>query len=178
MGAALHLAHAHQASARKRRPKQTGGGDGSTFAEYAHRIYQDQRADAKSRQLLLAVAYALTMAPVDEDTGIWAAVRAALGTGESSPVTLRQLVRHDLPRYAPPGTKWQNASAPAPVPNRGGLLPSYFDADFLKLYRWATTPSWQPPPYGLRADDWPIPGQEPVPQRARLRLITTPTHPE
>ncbi|MEW1678146.1 hypothetical protein ACGRHW_41215 (plasmid) [Streptomyces noursei] len=187
------------------------------------------------------------MAPADEDTGIWATVRLALGTGTSSPVSLRQLVRHDVPRYEPPGTRWgddpldrlctgprmrphpggaddfrnrlnvcgapaqemaveklpgtgwhknhwfcprhcdhlsrvreqvreQNAFAPAPVPNRGGLMASYFDTDFLKLYRWATTPSWQPPAYGMRADDWPIPGQEPVPQRARLRLITPPPH--
>jgi hypothetical protein len=43
------------------------------------------------------------------------------------------------------------------------------------MYRWATrNQSWEPPKvYGLRADDWPVPGQNPiaVPQRARLRLV-------
>ncbi|MFI1202747.1 hypothetical protein ACH4VR_25445 [Streptomyces sp. NPDC020883] len=244
MRAPLRQTHAQQNQAQKRHPKRTGGDDGITFAEYAYRIYQDQRADAQSRQLLLAVTYALTMAPADENAHVWATVRAALGTGTSAPGSLRHLVRHDLPRYELPGTRWgdapldrlctgprmrphpdgaddfrnrlnvcgapaqemaveklpgtgwhenhwfcprhrdhlirvreqvreQIAAAPAPVPNQGGLLPSYFDADCLKLYRWATTPSWQPPTYGMRADDWPNPDREPVPQRARLRLITT-----
>ncbi|MEU5742025.1 hypothetical protein ABZ784_29040 [Streptomyces tendae] len=56
-------------------------------------------------------------------------------------------------------------TAPAPIPNRGGLLPSYFtlkssDEGWINVYEWACTwtwnRSWKPPePYGLRADDWP-----------------------
>ena len=32
---------------------------------------------------------------------------------------------------------------------------------------------WKPPVYGVRADDWPVPGKQPVPQRARLRLVAS-----
>jgi hypothetical protein len=63
-----------------------------------------------------------------------------------------------------------NAAAPAPVPNWGGLLPCYFDSDWERVYRHYLGQRWQPPVYGMRADSWPVPGVEPVPQRARLRL--------
>ncbi|WP_093803974.1 hypothetical protein [Streptomyces sp. Wb2n-11] len=244
MGAALHLAHVHQAPVKKRRPKRTGGGDGSKFAEIAHRIYQDERADTQARQLLLATAYAVTMAALDEETTVWRAICNAIGSSVRGWDDLRSCVRQDVPRYEPPGrwsrsnvldqrcrgprvrvhpngpddfrnkmkicgekthdmvvekdpvTGWhtnhwfctrhqdhlkrvaaqiaeQNAAAPPPVPNRGGLLPSYFESEWTELYRWAThNPTWEPPAvYGVRADDWPIPGQDPVPQRARLRLV-------
>lgn len=65
----------------------------------------------------------------------------------------------------------QNQLAPEPIPNAGGLLPSYFDADWEVMYRHRMGEHWKPPVYGLRADDWPIPGKDPVPPRARLRLI-------
>lgn len=64
----------------------------------------------------------------------------------------------------------QNAVAPPPIPNAGGLLPSYFDADWEKVYRHYAGGRWELPVYGLRADDWPIPGREIVAPRARLRL--------
>jgi hypothetical protein len=63
-----------------------------------------------------------------------------------------------------------NAAAPEPVPNWGGLLPCYFESDWERVYRGYLGARWQPPVYGLRADGWPLPGVEPVPQRARLRL--------
>jgi hypothetical protein len=63
-----------------------------------------------------------------------------------------------------------NEVAPKPIPNAGGLLPSYFDADWVKVYRQRRGDDWEPPVYGIRADDWPIPGKEPVAPRARLRL--------
>lgn len=246
MGAALHLAHAHQAPVQKRQPKRTGGGNGSKFAEIAHRIYQDDRADTRTRTLLLATAYAVTMAALDEETTVWRAICNAIGPSITDWDGLRTEISHDLPRYLPPGYRWgsdrldqrcrgprmrphpdgpddfrnqlkicgektrdkvvekdavtgwhtnhffctrhrdqlqrvaaqvaeQNASAPPPVPNSGGLLPSYFETDWVWMYRWATrNQSWEPPKvYGLRADDWPVPGQNPiaVPQRARLRLV-------
>lgn len=65
----------------------------------------------------------------------------------------------------------QNERAPEPIPNAGGLLPSYFDADWEVMYRHYAGERWKPPVYGVCADDWPIPGKEPVPQQARLRLI-------
>ncbi|MFB7738297.1 hypothetical protein ACFC08_28695 [Streptomyces sp. NPDC056112] len=250
MGAALHLAHAHQAPVKKRRPKRTGGGNGSQFAEIAHRIYQDDRADTQTRQLLLALAYATTMAPLDDDTNVWRAACNALGSSITDWDGLRSQIRHDLPRYLPPGYRWgsdrldqrcrgprirmhpdgpddfrnqlkvcgektsdkvvekdpitgwhtnhffctrhrdhlqrvaaqvaeQNAVAPPPIPNSGGLLPSYFETDWVWMYRWADrNQSWEPPKvYGLCADNWPVPGRDPVtvPQRARLRLVVSGT---
>ncbi|MGW3954035.1 hypothetical protein ACWEKM_24645 [Streptomyces sp. NPDC004752] len=133
----------------------SGGGSGATFAAYAHRIYQDPRADGPTRQLLLAIAYALTMAPAKDGTSVWATIRAALGP-DTSRIALRRLIIKDLPRENP---------------DRGGLLPCYFDADWLHIYRWATTrTTWQPPAQGLRADDSPAP----PPQRPRLHLVAPP----
>lgn len=242
MGAALHLAEVHQEPPKQRRPKRTGGGDGTKFADLAHRIYQDDRANDESRKILLAFAYAITMAPLDDENGVWQAARKAINAS-SHKGALRELVRQDLPRYERPGHRWgddrldrlcrgprmrphpdgpddfrnamnlcgapaqdkvvekqigtgwhvnhwfcnrhrdhlvrirdqvkeQNALAPEPIPNRGGLMPCYFDSDWAKVYRWAIGhEGWEPPSYGVRADDWPVPGQEPVPQRARLRLV-------
>jgi hypothetical protein len=239
--AALHLAHAQQTPVKKRRPKRTGGGNGNRFAEYAHRIYQDDRADTQARQLLLATAYAVTMAPLDEETSVWRAICNALGSSVQSWSHLRRLIREDIPRYeAPrrwvgdsmeqlcrgprmrphpggpedfrnrlkvcgdraqemavekdPVTGWhtnhwfcnrhrdhlirvrdqvkaQNEAAPEPIPNRGGLLPCYFDSDWIRVYTWAQGWEWEPPSYGYRADDWPVPGKDPIVQRARLRLV-------
>ena len=246
MTAALHLAEVHQAPPGPKRKRKGGGGNGSEFANIAHRIYQDDRADTRARQLLLAFAYAVTMAPIDEEipewSNMWRAICSAIGSSVTDWDDLRALMREDLPRYEPPGRRWgtdrmdrlcsgprvrphpdgpedfrnrlkvcgtpaqdkviekdpvtgwhtnrwfcarhhdqlvrvreqvaeQNAAAPQPVPNRGGLLPCYFDSDWVKLYRWALhTDTWKPPIYGARADDWPIPGREPVAPRARLRL--------
>jgi hypothetical protein len=64
-----------------------------------------------------------------------------------------------------------NSRAPEPIPNRGGLLPVYFESDWVTAYRTHLgLPDWQPPVYGISADDWPTPGVEKVPPRARLRL--------
>ena len=48
-------------------------------------------------------------------------------------------------------------SVPEPLPNVGGILPSYLGPDTLweELYRWAF-PSWEPPYVGVVADDWPV----------------------
>jgi hypothetical protein len=72
---------------------------------------------------------------------------------------------------------------PEPIPNTGGLLPSYLnhrdgDAGWTKLYEWASGwcySRWKPPTkYGLRADDWPRPdrpAKTASPEPVRLRLI-------
>jgi hypothetical protein len=64
----------------------------------------------------------------------------------------------------------QNEAAPEPVPNKGGLLPCYFKADWEKVYRHYAGKHWEPPSYGLCADDWPTPGQM-SPVRRRLRVV-------
>lgn len=65
-------------------------------------------------------------------------------------------------------------SAPEPIPNHGGLLPTYFRlADgvdgWVKNYRWAAhqadpfrTTVWEPPRHGIVAADWPRPGEKPL----------------
>lgn len=61
--------------------------------------------------------------------------------------------------------------APEPVPNRGGLLPCYFKADWERMYA-DVDPYWKPPVYGIAADDWPgaVSGGV-TPRHPRLRLI-------
>ncbi|MFD1277994.1 hypothetical protein ACFQ51_56600 [Streptomyces kaempferi] len=84
---------------------KTGGrGGGGGFADLAQQIYQDDRADAKSRQLLLAFAYVITMQPTDDPKEQWRNLRKALGTSERHRYTdfLRDLFEHDRPRYIPP----------------------------------------------------------------------------
>jgi hypothetical protein len=244
---ALHLAHAHQTPTKKRQPKRKGGGDGGKFAQYASRIYQDDRATTETRSLLLAIAYVITMVPLDDDTTVWKETAKALGVPRiRHRSSLQELVRQDIPGYEPPGhrygtdpmdrlcmgprvrphpdgpddwrntmkvcgapaqekviekdpaTGWhtnrwfcprhhdhlvrvreqvrtQNETAPEPIPNHGGLLPCYFDSDWVRVYSWGLGWDWKPPSYGYRADDWPVPGRDPinVPQRARLRLVAS-----
>lgn len=234
-------------TAKKRDPKRTEGGDGTKFAEIAHQIYQDNRANEQTRPLLLAFAYAVTLAPCDKETRLWQTIHKALNPS-SRKGTARELIRLDVPRYEPPGysggsdrldkvcvgprvrphphddflnglnicgataqekvveklpeTGWhknhwfcnrhrdhllrvrkqvreQNASASAPIPNRGGLLPCYFKSDWVRIYRWALNhDKWEPPAYGVCADDWPVPGRDPIPQRARLRLVLGDAQPQ
>lgn len=64
----------------------------------------------------------------------------------------------------------QNEQAPEPIPNAGGLLPCYFKADWEKVYRHYR-PCWQPPSYGLAADDWPAPEEAHPRRHGRLRAI-------
>jgi hypothetical protein len=68
---------------------------------------------------------------------------------------------------------------PLPIPNRGGMLPSYLsatdgDAAWIRLYEWASKwchSSWKPPEgYGLVADEWPTPGADRPVSVPRLRL--------
>ena len=66
----------------------------------------------------------------------------------------------------------QNEGAPVPIPNRGGLLPAYFEADWEVVYRHYL-PRWEPPVYGLSADEWPTPGVDVLPVRPRLRLVSS-----
>jgi hypothetical protein len=66
-----------------------------------------------------------------------------------------------------------NAAAPEPIPNKGGLLPLFFEWNWEAKYTKAD-PSWTVPSYGLSADEWPtIPGEEPVYAFPKLRLITS-----
>lgn len=65
----------------------------------------------------------------------------------------------------------QNEQAPEPIPNTGGLLPCYFKADWEKVYRHYR-PRWEPPKYGLAADDWPTLDEAQPRRYGRLRAIS------
>ncbi|MEV5703145.1 hypothetical protein AB0L55_37400 [Streptomyces anthocyanicus] len=70
---------------------------------------------------------------------------------------------------------------PEPIPNAGGLVTSYLmtegeEASWGRLYKeaavWHYDRHWEPSKtYGVVADNWPVPGSDPVPVRARLRLV-------
>ncbi|MFD7465186.1 hypothetical protein [Streptomyces tendae] len=71
---------------------------------------------------------------------------------------------------------------PEPIPNTGGLMPSFLvlktgTDGWHRIYQWAsqwTYSRWEPPiKYGVRADDWPVPGREPEPEPVRLRLVAS-----
>lgn len=65
----------------------------------------------------------------------------------------------------------QNEQAPEPIPNTGGLLPCYFNADWEKVYRHYRR-GWEPPKYGLAADDWPSLEEAQGRRYGRLRAIS------
>jgi hypothetical protein len=75
--------------------------------------------------------------------------------------------------------KKQNETAPEPIPNTGGMLPLFFDWDWEPKYRKASGISrelygWEPPSYGLSADEWPaVPGEAPVQAFPKLRLAAS-----
>lgn len=104
---------------------------------------------------------------IDRDTG-W---RTPLWYCRRHEIWGRQLAAQ---RHAEPG--------PEPIPNNGGLVASYLmtngqEQAWAKLYKeaaeWKRDLRWEPPhKYGLRADDWPLPGRKPTPEPFRLRLAT------
>uniref|UniRef100_UPI00131D8DD1 hypothetical protein n=1 Tax=Streptomyces capuensis TaxID=1464056 RepID=UPI00131D8DD1 len=104
MEAALHLAQVHQVPPGPKRKRKGGGGGGRQFYEYATQIYNDSRADGPARELLLAVAYAITTVPPIEGNGKaqWALVKKALGPTWGYRSRIEELVSRDVPQYVPP----------------------------------------------------------------------------
>lgn len=242
MGAALHLAHAHQAPPGPKR-KRGGGGSNDGYDALVRRVYGDDRHTPGSRELILCLAWLRCRDPQRYDdtgqqpTNIYERANRILGFEASRTPRLAWLLNYDRPRYqadrkhsawidrcnapmirragecgqAPrgnsfridPDTGWHTpiwychrhrdfgaaadaalraVDKPEPIPNTGGLLPSYFnmrtgDAGWTRLYQWAAgwcrVRDWEPPvKYGMAADDWPRPDRRPVPaeDRPRLRL--------
>lgn len=70
---------------------------------------------------------------------------------------------------------------PEPIPNKGGLLPLFFAWNWETRYRKAAElgvqpgiSGWEPPSYGLSADEWPeVPGQEKPKSFPKLRIIAS-----
>ncbi|MFD9721064.1 hypothetical protein [Streptomyces sp. NPDC059076] len=243
MGAALHLAHAHQKPIKQRRPKRTGGGSGDGYDRLVTRVYQDPRMTPEARELILVLAWLIARDPnrFDEHGNLlrtWrkraVCILGEYGPGPRKESRLADLLYADRPRYEPARLPWQQQPCdapmvrregtcgqpargheyevdqetgqwtpvwfcrrhdqwgrslhqqrvlrpgPEPIPNAGGLVPSYLavsDLDaWARLYKeaavWKGDQLWEPPKaYGLCADGWPVPGQDPVPQRSRLRLV-------
>lgn len=244
MGAALHLAHVHQAPVKKRRPKRTGGSGDDGYDKLVTRVYQDPRMTPEGRELILLLAWLAVRDPdrYDADGNLisWgkraAAILGEYGPGPRKGSRLADLLYADRPRYEDKRSGWETRQCaapmirraglcgqhgiehtytvdqktgwrtvvwycrrhenwgnalraqraanpgPEPIPNAGGLVVSYLMVDgqeqaWARLYRdaaaWKRDGQWEPPKnYGLRADDWPVPGREPVPEPVRLRLAT------
>lgn len=241
MGAALHLAHAHQPAPGPRRKRKGGGGSNDGYDALVTRVYQDQRMTPEARELILLLAWLAVRDPnrYDRDGNLinWRK-RACAILDKDSPSRqsrLADLVYADRPRYederdgwekrtcaapmirrtGPCGqhavdrdytvdhdTGWRTAvwycrrheswgrslraqrladPGPEPIPNAGGLVTSYLMVDgqeqsWARLYKeaavWHYDRYWEPSKtYGVVADNWPIPGSDPVPVRARLRLV-------
>lgn len=227
MGAALHLAHAHQPASGPRRKRKGGGGGDDGYDAFVARAYRDERMTSEVRDLILLMAWLRHRDP-DRHTsslGYWERAGHVLGryrVGGREKPRLADIISADRPRYEIDYTAeaWQrqacaapmirrdgecgqkagdysmkydsngwatpiwycrrhadwgrtqelvereaHGTTPAPVPNAGGLLPSYLtlksgDDGWTRVYEWACqwtwNRGWKPPePYGLRADDWP-----------------------
>lgn len=72
---------------------------------------------------------------------------------------------------------------PEPIPNAGGLVTSYLMSEgqeqaWARFYKeaavWKRDRYWEPPVYGVRADDWPLPDRpaKPAVTPVRLRLAS------
>lgn len=83
-----------------------------TYATLVHRIYADRRAAPPARELLLAVAYAVFLAPIESEKRLSAAARV-LGSRAGRP-RFNALVAADAPRYVPPreADDWGPGQAP------------------------------------------------------------------
>lgn len=245
MGAALHLAHAHQAQPDPRRKRKGGGGGRDGYDAIVAALYQDQRITREAREIALLLAWLIARDPNRFNAGVWQRAEAILGTrqyGGKTQSIAGLLVASDIPRYeddrsipawhdqtcdapmirragkcgqpardnsytADPTTGWRTPvwycrrhegfgkdsdcalrDAPEPIPNRGGLLPSYFRRKngiegWVYDYRWAyhqknpfAYKAWEPPSYGVDARLWPTPGGDDgpaIPDVPQLQLVAT-----
>lgn len=247
-----------------------------SFAELVTAIYEDPRVGHETRELLLAIAYAVDLAKREESVSPLRIARRKLGVDHGRQARYDRLIKGDVPRYEPPEeardwnpsnapsceaprlrpyrprpyksraqpelpeptrlhkppppivhipegyepprdwrtedgvcgaqshhrvlekdprTGWiiphwfckrhkdhadrvagqvreQNEQAPEPIPNTGGLLSVFFKADWEKVYRHYAGKLWEPPTYGLCADDWPTADKPARPSRhSRLRIV-------
>lgn len=91
----------------KERPKQS-------FAELVAAIYEDPRVSHESRELLLAVAYAVDLAKREDGISPLKIARRKLGVERGRLARYDRLVADDAPRYEPPreAGDWHPAGAP------------------------------------------------------------------
>lgn len=236
MGAALHLAHAHQAPARQRKPKRTGGGPGDGYDKLVTRLWQDSRQTPESRELLLLLAWLICRDPnkydeAGDQINTWKRADQILGQSQYKRQRIAELVYADRPRYemdrtpdlgcqapmirraglcgasscdssfvADPATgqrslayfcrrheawgaqvqqAWRSGTWPEPVPNLGGLMPSYLrlktgQEGWARVYQDAALSlrsTWERPAgHSLAADDWTATDTEQAMEKPWLRL--------
>lgn len=106
MGAALHLAEAHQAPPPPKRKRGGGSGGGDGYEQLVTKVYRDPRQTTESRELILMLAWLQARDPnrhveVGEPKSIWERANEILGvdfTRRRAP-RLADLIAADAPRY-------------------------------------------------------------------------------
>lgn len=131
MGAALHLAHAHQAPPGPKRKRKRGGGGGDGYDKLVRRVYQDKRMTSESRELILLLAWLAKRDPDRYDADgapkkVWtraADILGEYGAGRRKGSRLADLIDADRPRYEPDRQAdiWQHRVCAAPMIRREGL---------------------------------------------------------
>lgn len=93
------------------------------YAEVAHRIYRDRRATPSAKELLLAVAYALFVAPGVEKGRVLNRAAQVLGRDAVGHPRYDRLIADDAPRYEPPRTADDCGPSEAPACEAPRLRP-------------------------------------------------------
>lgn len=131
MGAALHLAHAHQAPPGPKRKRKGGGSNGDGYDALVRRVYQDKRMTPEARELILLLAWLIKRDPdrYDEDgnpRSVWDRAAPILGEYKGyrgrTESRLADLIDADRPRYEPDmrADIWQHRICAAPMIRRQG----------------------------------------------------------
>lgn len=106
MGAALHLAHAHQPQPAAGPKRKGGGGSDDGYDRIVARVYRDPRQTPESRELILLLAWLLRRDPnrhtdVGAPKSVWERATEVLGVDftRRQPPRLAYLIATDAPRY-------------------------------------------------------------------------------
>lgn len=180
MGAALHLAHAHQQPVRKRKRKGDGsGGDG--YDALVARVYQDQRMTPEARELILLLAWLAVRDPnrYDSDGNLinWRKRACAILDKDfpSRQSRLADLLYADRPRYEDVRDGWEQRTCAAPMIRRAGLCGQHgvehdYTVDQATGWRTAVWYCRRHEGWGrnLRAQRLANPGPEPIPNAGGL----------
>lgn len=106
MGAALHLAHAHQAPPAPKRKRGGRGSGDDGYDELVARVYGDDRHTPESRELILCLAWLICRDPADqhdddENSNVYERANRVLGFDVTRTPRLARLICDDTPRYEP-----------------------------------------------------------------------------
>ncbi|MGW9439614.1 hypothetical protein [Streptomyces sp. NPDC055607] len=139
-------------------------------AQVVDRIYTDRRADAGARELLLAVAYAVFIAPGEPGRVLSTAARALRGRRH-----LDRLIVADIPRYEPPSEAGDWGPGGAPGCRAPRLRPYVYRPRVTATGTPENVLSLGPSPSPiLHAAPWPI--EPPVDYRNAQKICGAPSH--